>query len=76
MTTTTRIREIAANPDEVRADVPPSDHEPILFREPYTGRICLKVAIEDAFGLDDIPEEEAAQCVSVDDWAALVERMK
>ena len=73
--TATRIREIAADPEQVRAAVPPSDDEAILFREPYTGRICLKVAIEDEFDID-IDEDEAATCSSVSDWAALVERMK
>ena len=70
MTTATRIREIAASE---RCTI----HEDgtILFPDPW-GRASLSIAIEDAFGLDDIPEEEAAQCVSVDDWAALVERMK
>lgn len=74
MTTATRIREIASAPD-MRATVPESDDEPILFREPWSGRITLKVEIEDAFEID-IDEEAAARCVSVSDWAALVERMK
>lgn len=70
--TPTLIREIAG---QERCHVPESDDEPILFREPWSGRITLKVEIEDAFDID-IPEEEAARCVSVSDWAALVERMK
>lgn len=72
MTIATRIIEIAKSE---RCHVPDSDDEPILFREPFSGRICLKVAIEDAFGLPDLPEDEVERCCSVNDWVALVGRV-
>lgn len=68
--TATRIREIAANE---RCTI----HEDGKISFPgLIGEIAFRFSIEDAFGLDDIPEEDAARCASVDDWVELVERMK
>lgn len=49
------------------------DDGTILFREPWSGRICLKVAIEDEFGIPDISDSEMERCSSVADWVELVE---
>lgn len=63
-----RIRTIAK---EEGCHVPASDDEPLLFREPF-GRASLAIALEDEFGLPDLPEDEVERCCSVSDWVALV----
>lgn len=68
--TPTLIREIAG---QERCHVPPSDDEPILFPEPF-GRASFAIALEDAFGLPDLPEDQIERCCSVNDWVALVGR--
>lgn len=46
----------------------------ISYRDPVS-RASVAIDIEDAFGIADIPEDEAEQCETVSDWAALVGRM-
>lgn len=46
----------------------------ILFADAF-GRISLALAIEDEFGIADIPEDEAERCITVADWVDLVGRL-
>jgi len=70
--TPARIRAMAK---EEGCHVPESDDEPILFPEPY-GRASLAMALEDEFGIEELPEYETERCLSVNDWVDLVERIK
>lgn len=69
MTPATRITALAR---EERCHI----HEDgtILFADAF-GRVSLALAIEDEFGLPDLPEDEVERCCSVSDWVALVGRM-
>ena len=50
------------------------DDGTILFCDAL-GRASLAIAIEDEFGIPDLPEDEIEHCGSVDDWVSLVGRM-
>lgn len=69
MTPATRITALAS---EERCHI----HEDgtILFADAF-GRVSLALAIEDEFGIADIPEDEAERCITVSDWVDLVGRM-
>lgn len=47
----------------------------IVYPDPL-GRASVAMAIEDEYGIEEITEDEAEECVTVDDWVDLVERMK
>lgn len=72
MTTATRIREsLATELDRL----PVSDDAVIEYPDPL-GLISVAYAIEEDFGLPNIPEDDYLECRTVNDWAALVERMR
>lgn len=72
MTISTRIRESLTLEG---LTLPVSDGAVIEYPDPL-GLISAAMAIEDDFGLTDIPEEDYMECKTVSDWVALVERMK
>lgn len=72
MTTATRIRDCLAMETK---RMPVSDDAVIEYPDPL-GLISVAYAIEEDFGIPNIPEEEYLECRTVNDWAALVERMK
>lgn len=43
----------------------------IVYPDPL-GRASVAMAIEDEYGIEEITEDEAEQCVTVDDWEMLV----
>ena len=72
MTTATRIRDCLAM-ETTR--LPVSDDAIIEYPDPL-GLISVAMAIEDDFGIGDIPEDDYLKCRTVNDWVDLVERMK
>lgn len=69
---TTRIRKALAG--EVRT-LPVSDDAVIDYPDPL-GLISVAYAIEEDFGIPNIPEEDYLECRTVSDWVGLVGRMK
>ena len=72
MTTAARIRDCLAM-ETTR--LPVSDDAVIEYADPL-GLITVAMNIEEDFGIPNIPEEDYLECRTVNDWAALVERMK